>query len=198
LSYLVGIEGKRRSPRPPCQNSLPSLLLRPPTPSPTPNGWTPSCWPPSLTPPCRDSTSHPTPAQDIAMATEDARSRQSATNHPLHCHLATSLALEPWTNSTSQFYPRSTVRRTPTVPDRCCRAVQNAQRVPAIPVRLDPARPCSSHSRARQPALDAMPPPPCPLADRTNPDKPGFRHARTEPKLTPTEPSHHRHQRLHH
>jgi hypothetical protein len=139
LSYLVGIEGKRRSPRPPCQNSLPSLLLRPPTPSPTPNGWTPSCWPPSLTPPRRDSTSHPTPAQDIAMATEDARSRQSATGHPLHCHLATSLALDPWINSMSQFCPRPTVRRTPTMADQRRHAVQSAQRMPSVPVQLHPA-----------------------------------------------------------
>jgi hypothetical protein len=83
--------------------------------------------------------SHLTLPRDIAMATEDARSRQSTTDYPLHGHLATSLALDPWINSTSPFCPRQTVRRAPTVPDRRRRAVQSAQCVPAVPVQLHPA-----------------------------------------------------------
>jgi hypothetical protein len=60
--------GKKGSPRPPCQNPAPSLLLRSPTPPPTPNRWKPSCWPPRSTPPCRDRPSRHTPPLDVAIA----------------------------------------------------------------------------------------------------------------------------------
>jgi hypothetical protein len=73
------------------------------------------------------------------MATEDARSVQSATDHPQTSHLATSPVLTPWINSPSRNRSSLTVHATPTEPDRRRHAVQDAQRVPAVPVRLDPA-----------------------------------------------------------
>jgi hypothetical protein len=43
--------------------------------------------------------SHPTPAQNAAATAMGAQLGQHATDHPLRCHLATSLALDPLTNS---------------------------------------------------------------------------------------------------
>jgi hypothetical protein len=81
----------------------------------------------------------------------------------------------------------------PTEPDRHRRAAQHAQRVCHVPAR--PTRPLhrTAHDRAQHPALDATPPPPCSLADRTDPGKPVLRCARIEPEATPTKPSRHRH-----
>jgi hypothetical protein len=51
----------------------------------------------------------------------------------------------------------------------------------------------ASHHRARRPAQGAKPPSPCPLTDRTDPGRPGFRCARTEPETPSTRPLRHRH-----
>jgi hypothetical protein len=45
--------------------------------------------------------SHPTPAQDAAATAMGAQLGQHATDYPLRCHLVTSLALDPWINSSS-------------------------------------------------------------------------------------------------
>jgi hypothetical protein len=68
LVLLAWHRGNKGSPRPPCQNPSPSLLLRPPMLPPTPNQWKPSCWPPRSTPPHRDRPSCPMPPLNIAIA----------------------------------------------------------------------------------------------------------------------------------
>jgi hypothetical protein len=49
-----------------------------------------------------------------------------------------------------------------------------------------------AHDRAWQPAHDATPPTPCPLADRTDPDKPGFRRTQAKTETPSIESLRHR------
>jgi hypothetical protein len=60
LSFFSWTRGKGGSPRLlPCQNPLPLLCFRPPTPTPTPMNGRRLCWPSCLTPPRRDTTRPP-------------------------------------------------------------------------------------------------------------------------------------------
>jgi hypothetical protein len=137
--------------------------------------------------------SHLTPPRDIAMATEDARLRQSTTDHPLHCHLATNLALDPWINSTSPFCPRPTVRRTPTMPGKRCRAAQSARSVPPFQCDHAPSSPAlHAHRHGIEPSMRRHPRP-APRCTKTTPTAHRFTPRRSKNRRAPAEPPSHRH-----
>jgi hypothetical protein len=143
----------------------------------------------------RDVAPTPHAALDVAMATGGTQRGQSSTDHPQTSHLATSPVLTPWIKSPSRNRSSLPMHATPTEPDQRRRAVQDVQSVPAIPVRLDPAWPRSSHSRARHLTRSMLPPPPCIAVHRSDRTEPESDRVLTEPARVLTEPRSHRQNR---
>jgi hypothetical protein len=127
------------------------------------------------------------------MATEDARSRQSATDHPLARHFATSHVSASTTNSTSQTSPSLIVHATPTTPIRRDRAAQSAQRVCHIPAHTEPLLHRRSHTPARHRTVNARTPMPCTAMHRDTPTAHRFTPRRSKNCRAPAEPPSHRH-----
>jgi hypothetical protein len=187
------IEGRKRSLRPnPAEPSPLSLFFNQPPPS-TPSSRSPPCRNPSTSPtsqrhgvstPCRPCRRHahrgcPTGAEQHrpppVMSPRRRAPLRAHDQFPGHRHLG------------------PTLRRALAMPLHRVFAAQSAQTAPCVPVHAHMCTFSTVHDRARRPAHDAKPPSPCPLTDRTDPGRPGFRRARTEPETPLTGLLRHRH-----
>jgi hypothetical protein len=193
LSYLVGLKAGRGARGQALQNPLPSPSSltshrhRPPVDERHPaETLTPA-------PPSSDAMPAPHAALAIAMATVGipvwpASHRPPPTLSPRRQTPLDTLDQFPKLTQPESYRAHHPVhavltrRRSPERPERRY-----------APVHTHTLGSRASHHRARRPAQGAKPPSPCPLTDRTDLGKPGFRRAQTEPETPSTGPLRHRH-----
>jgi hypothetical protein len=129
----------------------------------------------------------------VAMPIVDAQLGQSSTDLLQSCHLAVEHPCAHMINSLGRRHLRPTLCRALAMSLHRVFDAQSAQTAPCVPVHARMRTSRTMHDCAWRPAHDAKPPSPCPLTDRTDPGRPGFRQARTKPEMPSTGPLHHRH-----